>query len=224
MQAKQGTPVADRDLNIKTVQVLTTPSIVRPECYKYAYDVNQCKSVDDYERARTVKPLVVTSATAQDCDTVMKAETQLVDNQSVEAVDFSDVHVARRQCTGAVIHEDLDLICNIADAYDLGGDSDTFSFISNCLYNTGSKAKHKSNQGSTLSLQRRKRFSKTSFSQSSMLGSDQLYPDSAASKKPLHQSKGNRKYKRRQSVNTDSTTTANLSNVYVNDDGNPIIL
>lgn len=79
----------------------------------------------------------------------------------------------------------MDLICSIADTYDLPSDSDTYSYISNCLLNQVSFDS---------SADRRLRRSHASLS--STIGNDQIYPDHPTSTFRQHSTESHRKGKR----------------------------
>lgn len=79
---------------------------------------------------------------------------------------------------------DLDLICSIAGTYNLPSDSDTYSYISNCL--------RKSNSSTTLDRprRRRRRSKHAARSQCSTLASDQMYPERVMSTTSLSNQRG----------------------------------
>ena len=81
----------------------------------------------------------------------------------------------------------MDLICSIADTYELPSDSDTYSYISNCLLNQLSFDS---------SADRRLRRSHASLS--STIGNDQVYPDHPTSTFRQHSTESHRQGRKRQ--------------------------
>ena len=81
----------------------------------------------------------------------------------------------------------MDLICSIADTYELPSDSDTYSYISNCLLNQLSFDS---------SADRRLRRSHASLS--STIGNDQVYPDHPTSTFRQHSTESHRRGRKRQ--------------------------
>ncbi|KAF6036927.1 hypothetical protein EB796_004771 [Bugula neritina] len=110
--------------------------------------------------------------------------------------------------SGKLYMNDLDLLYTIAETYNLGGEPDTLSYISNCLQSK-----------KTWMARRHTHHSSQLFSDTAgMLESDQLYPDSIQpSKTSLKDKSKLKKVSRRQSV-------AASGNVYITDKGRPLIL
>lgn len=226
MKAMQGTPIGDRDMtvispigdrdmgvmSVKTVDVLTLPALVEQKCQHsnlsppslVTHNTVNKPSDEILHMANSVTPsIIVTHATANECaNNIQKAESGIVDNldrpQQV-AADYTEPPLSH---SDKLYMNDIDLLCSIADTYDLGEDSDTFSYISNCLHSR-----------STWSLQRRIHRADQTLGQSATLGSDQLYPDSM-----LKNSRSkHKKHRRRQSV-------ATTASVYMNNRGKPLII
>lgn len=160
----------------------------------------------------SVLPAVTVShaTPSQDCAvTLSKANHELVSEgaqvQSTAAVTQADPSLSH---SDDVYLNDIELLCTIADTYELGGDSDTLSYISNCLHNTKPWPLYKQTSYVT---------SQQAASQTSMLESDQLYPESNLSHKPYKTKSRKQRHKR-------SDTTNASSNVYVTAKGNPLII
>lgn len=215
MKATQGTPIEDRDLSVmsvKTVDVLTMPAMQEQQCHHsylspaslISQDVCGKETQENLHIAMPVTPIItVTHATANMCANNMhQAEQAVVDHSSLQENARVEKVNPALSISENIYMNDMDLLCSIANTYDLGGDSDTLSYISNCLHSK-----------SSWSLQRRTKRSQQTLGQSATLGSDQLYPDSmlkSSYTKP-------KKQRRRQSVATSA-------NVYVNDRGTPLII
>lgn len=217
VKGNKGTPSPTRDINIKTVQVLTTPTIREEQCFDYSHPLQSCVITDESHMASQERASIIASHTsANSCVQCAIPEQCVIFNDltSVENSVLRNPHgsVTTSSKGNGFYMQDIDLICTIADAYDLGGDSDTYSFISNCLYNNNLP------KGSTRSLQRRNQHRRFPLNKAATLGSDQLYPDSISSlRPPLQSAKTPKKQVRRQSV-------AATSNVYTNNKGEPLIL
>lgn len=188
VKAKQGTPSPAREMAMKTadvmmspadvmmspVDVMMSPVVVEQQCHAYSFEPNQCRSVDDYMTAQPT--LIASHATTSDCANTVQARRHVVgDGEAANPSTSTKLKYVQSEASDVVL-DDIDLICSIADTYDLGEDSDTFSFISNFLYSNHGL-------GSVLSAQKSNRFSAISLDQATTLSSDQLYPDSV-SKQP----------------------------------------
>lgn len=213
LKAKEGTPSSSRDMSMKTMDVMMSPVVVEQQCQTYSYEPNSCRSIDDYVSVQSIQPTLVTShAIASDCANVARASQVVIrDHEIVDIPLATQSKNAQSQGSSDIVLDDIDLICSIADTYDLGEDSDTFSFISNFLYNNHGL-------GSILSAPKGSRFSAVSLDNTTTtLSSDQLYPDSM-SKQPMKS-----KYVRHHHKQKKSTVRVK-SSLCTNQGGNPLIL
>lgn len=203
-KAEQGSSVGEcGDLSIATVDVLITP------------DATARINTDVTGWATVLPTLTVTHASpANDCMRIAQAEQLTVEESMVErgVVSTAEQHLTVGKPTvtnivspypGQLYINDADFLCSIANTYDLGGDSDTLSYISNCLH------------GSSYKASRRPVNRYSSHSGLAMLGSDQLYPDSM---------RGVTVGYKRPTSRRRSLATSTASNVYVNYRGNPLII
>lgn len=210
VRAQHGTPISGRKLSstgsVHPVDMLSVP--VARDSYLSRLRINT--SPDSNHASLSVLPgLTLSSVEPTDLyTTVNHAESTVCNNaelQSVDNVSVTQANVTAPNSDNMYLN-DIDLLCSIAETYELGDDSDAISYLSNCLHNK------------SWSLQRRPYKHEKSLSMSAALGSDQLYPDCAVTRrtnKPKAQ-----KHRRRRSIATSTST----SNVYVNEKGKPLIV
>lgn len=208
--------VESKDNQVKSADIITAPPISTERCHTYQCNINSISS-DNFQRASP--GLVLSHAETGNLPAAVEARSEtnnvLLDvaelSSPIPLVDARDAapYHAKMWQDNEIVLDDIDLICNIADTYDLGDNSDTYSYISNCLYSTNTLSV-------TGSHKRKRRHSKSVVQASvSMLSNDQLYPESVSSSLKVP-TRPQRKHKRAVSVCQ--------TNVYTNANGNPLII
>ena len=194
LKAQNGSSVSPRDISIstlKTADILTMPAL-QEQCHNPHIQIG----VDHHSARMTSSSIAATKVTHSEPVSVRISDVgQQTEGPRVKDEDANSENIYLN---------DLDLLCSIADTYDLGADTEAFSYVSNCLHNVRSR-----------SLQRTTFDRSNSSRKSATLGSDQLYPEAMSGFNDCR-SKG-KKEKRRQSL-------ATIANVYMNEKGNPLIL
>lgn len=124
----------------------------------------------------------------------------------------------------AVTTPNMDLICSIADTYDLPSDSDTYSYISNCLM-------QKSFDSGGGTVESRKRMRRSQNSLCSPIPSDQVYPEPSTFKVVANnEADGHRRHQSRKhrfksrSLSRQTSQQKSVSVIMTESNGSTVIL